>query len=106
MPVAMDGLEIREIHANDNVQDNDASVDFAPGAVADARQSELPLILDCYLPEGQTISIRPAPQTRAWMDATPDQYAYRCLPLNIANSHGWELLCPAGLEWRQRTWRH
>jgi hypothetical protein len=31
---------------------------------------------------------------RAWMDATRQRYAYRCLPLTIANSMGWELLCP------------
>ena len=36
------------------------------------------------------------------MDATPQSYATRCLPLNIANAHGWELLCPTGFEavWR------
>jgi hypothetical protein len=28
------------------------------------------------------------------MDATPDAFAYRCLPLNIANAYGWELLMP------------
>ena len=39
--------------------------------------------------------IRPAPLERDWMNATPDRFAYRCLPLNIANAHGWELLCPA-----------
>ena len=32
------------------------------------------------------------------MDATPESFAYRCLPLNIANSHGWELLSPCGFE--------
>ena len=30
------------------------------------------------------------------MDDTPDRFAYRCLPLNIANAHGWEILCPTG----------
>lgn len=30
------------------------------------------------------------------MDATHQRYAYRCLPLNIANAHGWEILCPSG----------
>ena len=30
------------------------------------------------------------------MDASPSQFAYRCLPLNIANAHGWEILTPAG----------
>ena len=29
---------------------------------------------------------------RAWMDATPHSFAYRCLPLTVANSHGWEIL--------------
>ena len=32
---------------------------------------------------------------RDWMDATPDRFAYRCLPLLIANQAGWDLLCPA-----------
>lgn len=36
--------------------------------------------------------LRPAPPTRQWMDETHEAFAYRCLPLNIANAHGWELL--------------
>src|SRR5262245_13311455 len=32
------------------------------------------------------------------MDRTPDSYAYRCLPLSIANSHGWEVRCPVTFE--------
>src|SRR5262245_16098556 len=44
--------------------------------------------------------IRPAPLEREWMDKTRDRYAYRCLPLNIANAHGWEILCPAGFSAR------
>jgi Family of unknown function (DUF6065) len=53
--------------------------------------------LICYslYPPGPLL--RPAPAQRAWMDATPDAYAYRCLPLNIANAHGWEILLPRGL---------
>lgn len=38
--------------------------------------------------------LRRAPLERQWMDATYDAYAYRCLPLNIANQHGWEILSP------------
>jgi hypothetical protein len=38
--------------------------------------------------------IRPAGRQREWMDKTPESYAYRCLPLNIANMHGWEILSP------------
>lgn len=29
------------------------------------------------------------------MDDSDQRFAYRCLPLNIANSYGWEILCPA-----------
>ncbi|HEY3889092.1 MAG TPA: DUF6065 family protein, partial [Caulobacteraceae bacterium] len=54
--------------------------------------------LICYLHPGWAPLIRPAPATRAWMDATPEAFAYRCLPLNIANAHGWEVLNPHGFE--------
>lgn len=50
---------------------------------------------------GQGPLIRPAPHTREWMDESPDRFAYRCLPLVIANSHGWEILCPHAFE---ATW--
>jgi len=50
--------------------------------------------LICYLHPGWAPLIRPAPATRAWMDDTPESFAYRCLPLNIANTHGWEVLSP------------
>lgn len=43
---------------------------------------------------GHRPTIRPAVLERDWMDASPSRYAYRCLPLNIANCHGWEILCP------------
>jgi len=35
------------------------------------------------------------------MDRFSDRHAYRCLPLSMANSSGWELLCPVGFtaEW-------
>ena len=58
--------------------------------------------LTAYAIDGQPFEIRPAPFERPWMDATDQRYAYRCLPLNIANAHGWELLSPAGFSavWR------
>jgi hypothetical protein len=39
------------------------------------------------------------------MDDTPESFAYRCLPLNIANAHGWEVLCPCAFDaiWNGRT---
>jgi hypothetical protein len=49
-----------------------------------------------YREEGPAPEIRPAPLARDWMDATPEKFAYRCLPLNIANCQGWELLNPHG----------
>lgn len=32
------------------------------------------------------------------MDAAPEAFPYRCLPLNIANAYGWEILSPCGFE--------
>ena len=54
--------------------------------------------LTCYLHPGWAPLLRPAPATRRWMDETPESFAYRCLPLNIANAHGWEVLCPCAFE--------
>jgi Family of unknown function (DUF6065) len=50
--------------------------------------------LTAYVMDGQQIKIQPAPLERDWMTAT-GHFAYRCLPLNIANAHGWEILCPS-----------
>jgi LPS sulfotransferase NodH len=33
--------------------------------------------------------LAPARPSRAWMDATPRRFAYRCLPMVIANQWGW-----------------
>ena len=44
--------------------------------------------------------VRPARAKRQWMDDFVDRHAYRCLPLSIANSFGWEVLCPIPLEIR------
>jgi len=48
--------------------------------------------LICYPTSGAPPKIIPAPLERDWMDRTPQAYAYRCLPLNIANAHGWLIL--------------
>jgi len=45
-----------------------------------------------------TPALVPCTQERAWMDVFTDRHAYRCLPLSIANTHGWELLVPAAFE--------
>lgn len=54
--------------------------------------------LICYLHPGWRPLIRPASAQRAWMDDTPESFAYRCLPLSIANSHGWEVATPCAIE--------
>lgn len=63
------------------------------GASRVLRLSAMKLI--CFPLSRNAPPIRPAPSKRDWMDATPQSYAYRCLPLTIANSHGWEILNPA-----------
>jgi len=53
-----------------------------------------PMDLICHVTPEWAPRIRPASPRRDWMDATPEAYAYRCLPLGMANSHGWEILSP------------
>ena len=50
--------------------------------------------LECFALHADPPPLKPARPTRAWMDATGDRFAYRCLPLNIANCYGWEILSP------------
>ena len=38
------------------------------------------------------VSVITAPVARAWMDATPSRFAYRCLPMLMANQAGWLVL--------------
>jgi hypothetical protein len=62
------------------------------------RRDEGVMDLICYLYPGWKPNVRPAPPSREWMDNTPEAFAYRCLPLNIANAHGWEVLSPVTFE--------
>jgi Family of unknown function (DUF6065) len=48
--------------------------------------------LICYPTSGDLPKIVPAPVERRWMDHMPQDHAYRCLSLNIANAHGWFIL--------------
>jgi hypothetical protein len=50
--------------------------------------------LECYALIPEPPALVPARTTRKWMDETGDRFAYRCLPLNIANGYGWEILSP------------
>ena len=57
--------------------------------------------LICYPTSGAAPKLVPAPIERDWMDRTNASFAYRCLPLNIANAHGWLILngAPFVAEW-------
>ncbi len=62
---------------------------------ADDRQDDA-VDLVCHRLDGQTAwTIRRAPLARAWMDAFPNRWPCRCLPMTIANQAGWELVLPA-----------
>lgn len=54
--------------------------------------------LKCYLFPGWEPRIRAATTKREWMDGAPESFPYRCLPLAIANGHGWDILSPCGFE--------
>ena len=40
------------------------------------------------------VALEPAPVERDWMDAIHLRFAYRCLPLVVANQSGWILRSP------------
>lgn len=57
--------------------------------------------LECYKIYNIAPEIVPGRSQREWMDAFPNHHPYRCLPLTMANSSGWEILCPMDIkiEW-------
>lgn len=50
--------------------------------------------LECFRIGPVPVKLVPSAPDREWMDAFTDRHAYRCLPLTIANTHGWDVLCP------------
>jgi hypothetical protein len=54
--------------------------------------------LTCYATDEFAPKIVAARPEREWMDEFTNRHAYRCLPLTIANTHGWEVLCPVPIE--------
>ena len=52
-------------------------------------------IIAYELYESQNNPLTTAPVDRDWMDASPQRFAYRCLPLAIANQAGWFMHSPA-----------
>lgn len=51
-----------------------------------------PALIAYRVSDGPPLQLVPAPAARPWMDATDQRFAYRCLPLLIANQSGWFLL--------------
>jgi len=61
-------------------------------------KSDASVFLDCYQMQIPAPEIVPGQSRRAWMDESPDRFAYRCLPLTMANSTGWDILCPFDID--------
>ena len=57
--------------------------------------------LECYPMSARPPDIIPGRPQRAWMEAFDDRHPYRCLPLSMANTTGWEIICPVSFtaEW-------
>lgn len=50
--------------------------------------------LEMYPVDERPPEIVPGRPQRAWMEAFTDRHPYRCLPLTMANTTGWEILNP------------
>lgn len=50
--------------------------------------------LECFVQHHNPPEIVPGRPDREWMDAFQSRFPYRCLPLVMANTTGWEILCP------------
>jgi len=55
------------------------------------------LDITAYQVVENAMPIRTAGRRRQWMEDLPERFAYRCLPLAIANQIGWEILSPVSL---------
>jgi Family of unknown function (DUF6065) len=71
--------------------------DGNPERAAGASELAVPELV-CHPLEPDPPAIEPARASRDWMDATHQRYAYRCLPLSMANASGWEILAPVAFE--------
>jgi len=54
-----------------------------------------------YIFDQRRFRVEPLNAKRQWMDDTSDRYAYKCLPLTVANQYGWAVYGPEGFtaEW-------
>ena len=60
-----------------------------------------PMELDCFVLTNRPPEIVPGRPNRVWMDRFAERHPYRCLPMTMANTTGWEILCPIAFtaEW-------
>jgi hypothetical protein len=61
--------------------------------------------LECFTTIPDPPKLVPGRPERRWMDAFAGRAPYRCLPMTMANTTGWEILCPFGFtaEWNGGT---
>lgn len=59
-----------------------------------------PRLIAFELAAQDDMPVEPAPSDRVWMDESANRYAYRCLPLVIANQAGWIVRSPVDLKVR------
>ena len=61
--------------------------------------------LECYPVAARPPEIVPGRPDRRWMDHFANRHPYRCLPLTMANTTGWEIINPVGFtaEWNGGT---
>lgn len=57
--------------------------------------------LTCYQIDAQAPRMVPGQPDRSWMSQFNDRHPYRCLPLVVANTTGWDLLLPVAFK---ATW--
>ncbi|MGN6423988.1 MAG: DUF6065 family protein [Asticcacaulis sp.] len=50
--------------------------------------------LECFVMTTYPPEIVPGRPERDWMESFQSRFPYRCLPLTMANTTGWEILCP------------
>jgi len=76
--------------------------------MTDPETTRQDLDITAYLVNERPPELRSGEHRREWMDDTSGRFAYRCLPLLIANQSGWDLLCPAAFTaiWNGGSSRH
>jgi Family of unknown function (DUF6065) len=66
--------------------------DLQNGQRGSAEGSSAPKLIAYRIYHRSPMRLVSAPSPRDWMDATPNRFANRCLPLRIANQAGWFIL--------------